>query len=145
VWGFDGAKNDARPSESALAEAKSKSGIALIEVKENTLTKLKDGVSVNLSAIAKGFGVDAVSALIDKNGFTSHMVEIGGEVFAKGTSEKERPFTPLADALATTAMVIGESEMRALLKTHYPKASALFISDKNEKLVVTTTEGFPTP
>jgi thiamine biosynthesis lipoprotein ApbE len=37
-------------------------------------------VYVDLSAIAQGYTADAVSALLDRRGCPSHMVEIGGEV-----------------------------------------------------------------
>jgi thiamine biosynthesis lipoprotein len=43
--------------------------------------------SIDLSAIAKGYAVDAVARLLQKLGVQNYMVEIGGEVVAKGLNE----------------------------------------------------------
>ena len=37
-----------------------------------------------LSTTAKGYGVDVVAELIESNGFTNYLVEIGGEMRLKG-------------------------------------------------------------
>ena len=41
-------------------------------------------MTVDLSSIAKGHGVDAIAELLRGRGFTDFLVEIGGEVFASG-------------------------------------------------------------
>ena len=41
-------------------------------------------ISLNLSAIAKGYAVDKIAKLLEKEGYTDFIVEIGGEVKAKG-------------------------------------------------------------
>lgn len=53
-----------------------------------TLRKDVEGLSVDLSAIAKGYGVDAVCAAIVENGYTDFMVEVGGELRTAGLSPK---------------------------------------------------------
>lgn len=55
---------------------------------ENTAALRKDvtGLRVDLSAIAKGYGVDAVCAAIVANGYTDYMVEVGGELRTAGLS-----------------------------------------------------------
>lgn len=51
-----------------------------------------DGLYVDLSAIAKGHGVDAVSAALRGLGHDRHMVEIGGEVVTRGTNAQGGPW-----------------------------------------------------
>jgi len=49
-------------------------------------------VSLDLSSIAKGFGVDQVSDVIRQTGFADFLVEIGGEVCAAGVRPDGRPW-----------------------------------------------------
>ncbi len=48
------------------------------------LIKAVSGIQLDFSALAKGYGVDVVGQLLEKNGIENYMVEIGGEVRAKG-------------------------------------------------------------
>ena len=41
-------------------------------------------LELNLSAIAKGYGVDALAELLDMHGYTAYLVEIGGEIRVRG-------------------------------------------------------------
>jgi thiamine biosynthesis lipoprotein len=83
VWGFGpgGGPHDAVPSARAVDEARSRIGYRSLDVRlaPPGLRKRHD-VYVDLSAIAQGYTADAVSALLDRRGCPSHMVEIGGEV-----------------------------------------------------------------
>ncbi|MEM9823935.1 MAG: FAD:protein FMN transferase [Bacteroidota bacterium] len=67
------------------------------------LGKGKAGVQLDFSAIAKGYGVDVVCELLDQEDINNYMVEIGGEVRAKGKSQSNDFWkiginTPKADA-----------------------------------------------
>lgn len=50
------------------------------------------GVYLDLSSIAKGFAVDKVAALMDKHGLKSWLVEVGGELRARGTKPYGQPW-----------------------------------------------------
>lgn len=50
------------------------------------------GISLNLSAIAKGFGVDAVSGFLTRLGFDHHLVEVGGELRGSGMKPNGQPW-----------------------------------------------------
>jgi thiamine biosynthesis lipoprotein len=69
------------PSEEEIAEAWKKVDYKSVvaDTEKNTLIRNKD-VFVDLSSIAKGFGVDQVAALLEEQGIQSYMVDIGGEV-----------------------------------------------------------------
>lgn len=43
---------------------------------------------LDCSAIAKGFGVDAVARLLERKGIKNYMVDIGGEVVVRGKNSK---------------------------------------------------------
>lgn len=49
-----------------------------------SLAKTDDRIRLNLSAIAKGYGVDMVARLLEEEGYRDYIVEIGGEVRAAG-------------------------------------------------------------
>ncbi len=49
-------------------------------------------IMLDCSAIAKGYGVDAVAQLLEDKGVKNYMVEIGGEIATRGISEKRVPW-----------------------------------------------------
>ena len=123
AWGF-GPEGRARaaPAEARLAEIRSRVGFGLLEVDPaaSTLRKLREDVVIDLAAIAKGYAVDAIASLLGEFGFDHHLVEIGGELRARGTNEAgaawrvaiERPvpgipeaqrIVPLSDAALATS------------------------------------------
>jgi len=83
AWGFGpgGGSRGVIPSQQTLEEARSRIGYRYLQVRMTppAMRKLRD-VYVDLSAIAQGYTVDAVGALLDGRGCASYMVEVGGEV-----------------------------------------------------------------
>ncbi len=86
LWGFgrEGPKNKI-PMAHEISALLSNIGFENIEVlKPGVLLKKRAAVTLDLSSIAKGYGVDQVADAIQKEGFQNFLVEIGGEVFASG-------------------------------------------------------------
>lgn len=87
LWGF-GAKRpgDPMPSDEAIASALENVGQKrLIDLKEGPrLAKHREDVSINLSAIAKGYGIDQVAEALRGAGVQNYLVEIGGDLVASG-------------------------------------------------------------
>lgn len=54
------------------------------------LKKDNSEVTLNLSAIAKGYGVDRVAEKLEELGIRDYVVEIGGEVRAAGRKSGRR-------------------------------------------------------
>ncbi|MEM7425308.1 MAG: FAD:protein FMN transferase [Pseudomonadota bacterium] len=88
LWGFGERKpEDPLPHNSALAVARTKVGQSTklsLDAASETLTKIDPDVTINLSAIAKGFGVDEVAATLRKFSIENYMVEIGGDLVTRG-------------------------------------------------------------
>ncbi|MEO6904195.1 MAG: FAD:protein FMN transferase [Bacteroidia bacterium] len=59
-------------------------GFQLIELKGNKIIKKDPRVSLDFNAFAQGYSVDVVSDFLTSKGILSYIVEIGGEVYAKG-------------------------------------------------------------
>lgn len=86
LWGFGPTfKKREIPRSEQIAAVLPEIGFAHIElVAPNFLVKKIAGVTLDLSSIAKGFGVDQVAKVIQQSGFENYLVEIGGEIFAAG-------------------------------------------------------------
>ena len=85
AWGFgrDG-KITQQPSVEVLSNMRSTTGYQHIKIKDQRVLKEVPGLEVNLSAIAKGYAVDRVAKAIDDLGIEAYLVNIGGELKAKG-------------------------------------------------------------
>jgi thiamine biosynthesis lipoprotein len=59
-------------------------GFDLIKLKGNKVVKKDPRVALDFNAFAQGYSVDVVSEFLNSKGITSYIVEIGGEVYAKG-------------------------------------------------------------
>ncbi len=86
LWGFG--KEGTRfspPTDEEVEKRREYVGFDLIEIVDNIKIKKKHPkTELDLSAIAKGFGVDQVADLLTSMGCENFMVEIGGEVVASG-------------------------------------------------------------
>ncbi len=63
-------------------------GFDKIEFDQNQLRKKVPGIYLDFSAIAKGYGVDVVGDYLQAKGIGNFLVEIGGELVARGVNEK---------------------------------------------------------
>lgn len=86
LWGFGPTGKRKIPSPQSIEEAKKKVGYEKIKLKDGILTKEIDGVYLDLSASAKGYGVDTIITLLKSRGIHNALVEVGGEVATMGES-----------------------------------------------------------
>jgi FAD:protein FMN transferase len=91
AWGFGPEGPRYQPDFVEVTEDLSFVGCDMVAyVDPRSIRKAEPEVTINLNAIAKGWAVDQVAALIESKSVTNYFVEIGGEVFARGISEKIR-------------------------------------------------------
>ncbi|PIE09061.1 MAG: thiamine biosynthesis protein ApbE [Rhodobacterales bacterium] len=97
LWGFGARKPaDPIPSDAAIAAAQQAVGQArLLTLDEGALTlaKGRPDTQVFLAAIAKGYGIDAVAAVVAGAGADSYMVEIGGDLVTHGTNPEGKDWS----------------------------------------------------
>lgn len=87
AWGFGFRKNI--PADSATIDSLHRFvGYNTVEYKDGRIVKKFPETMLDCSAIAKGFGCDEVARTLEKHGVSNYMVEIGGEVVAKGVNDK---------------------------------------------------------
>ena len=90
MWGFGPEDNEDLPTETEIAGALANVGQAdLLEVKDSppALRKKRGPVSINLGAIAKGYSADLIARTLEKHGITDYLVEIGGDLIARGVNQ----------------------------------------------------------
>ncbi|MCU4674899.1 FAD:protein FMN transferase [Catenovulum sp. 2E275] len=85
LWGFgpDGRPNRV-PDEAQIEAIKTHVGLDKISLEDNLISKADPKVYVDLSSIAKGFGVDKVAQYLESVGINHYLVEIGGEMRLNG-------------------------------------------------------------
>ena len=91
LWGFGPEHNlDDIPASIEISRRKDLVGFQNIEMRASppALKKTVDGLYCDLSAIAKGWGVDQVADLLEANSYNNYLVEIGGEIRARGFNVK---------------------------------------------------------
>jgi thiamine biosynthesis lipoprotein len=67
-------------------------GCDRIVLDSTTLWKLHPDVSIDLSAIAKGFGSDAVCRYLQEQGYQNVFAEVGGEITVSGHNATGKPW-----------------------------------------------------
>jgi thiamine biosynthesis lipoprotein len=84
LWGFGpDKKTQVVPNAVDVDELRAKIGLLKLSVNGDKLTKLAD-IQLDLSAVAKGYGVDVVSDYLRQQGYFHHLVEVGGEMRLTG-------------------------------------------------------------
>jgi thiamine biosynthesis lipoprotein len=93
LWGFGAQAADTPPSVAELEQARARVGWRLLEWKERgLLARRAPGVQLDLSAIAKGYAVDAIVAELARERPVGVLVEVGGEVRALGAKPRGAPW-----------------------------------------------------
>lgn len=62
-------------------------GFEQLTIENQSLIKSNEGIMLDFSAIAKGLGVDFVGAYLDHLGIQNYLIEVGGELVARGKNK----------------------------------------------------------
>lgn len=89
LWGFgpQGAPQQV-PEESEITRAREHMGFEHLALNEAGQARKLADIRLDLSAVAKGYGVDVLSRYLESRGFEHFLVEIGGELRVKGFSPR---------------------------------------------------------
>jgi len=146
LWGFGPDKRPTTiPTQTQIDAAKAKMGINELSVNGLTLTKHNADLYVDLSSIAKGFGVDKIAAILDKYHASGYLVEIGGELNIKGTKAGNVPWRVAVEqptsAGQTVQQVIEPSTMSLATSGDYRN----FYEEKGERFshLIDPRNGYP--
>jgi len=56
---------------------------------ENKIEKLYPEIYIDFNAVAKGYGIDLIGSYLDSKGVGNYLIELGGEILAKGKNIKK--------------------------------------------------------
>ncbi len=126
TWGFGSTMTVERlqspPTALEIAQAKALVDFESIIKKDQTVSKTKDGVELDFSAVAKGYGVDVIADVLREDyQIRNYMVEIGGEISTSGVNNQQQPWQIAIDAPIEGSTV---SERQTISAIRQPKNTA---------------------
>jgi FAD:protein FMN transferase len=86
IWGF-GPEGAQRKDSIEIREVLRVVDFNLVNFDQDMVIKARSGVQLDLSAIAKGYGVDVIVDYLESQGITNMLIEIGGELVGRGVNE----------------------------------------------------------
>ena len=87
AWGF-GFRSGTRPTDAQTDSLLAIVGQEKVTLKDGEIIKSDPRIMLDCSAIAKGFGVDKVAEFLAGKGIENFLVEIGGEISARGKNSR---------------------------------------------------------
>jgi FAD:protein FMN transferase len=84
AWGF-GFKNRMDMNQQKVDSLLDLVGYKNIRLVNNTIIKDHPDIQIDFNAIAKGYAIDVIGGFLESRGIQDYLVDIGGEVLAKGT------------------------------------------------------------
>lgn len=116
AWGFGFEKKDSvNPNQ--IRELLQSVGYRKVSLSQSgRVMKQNPDTKLDCSAIAKGYGCDVVAGLFDELGIENYLIEIGGEIVAKGENAKQQKWSiginrPVDDSLMVENKVAAVLEL----------------------------------
>jgi len=92
LWGFGPEQIKVFPQQVAIDSALQNVGMDKLRILGKKLVKKRHAISIDLNGIAQGYTVDVLSDLLEQHGIENYLVELGGEIRAKGSKDDGQPF-----------------------------------------------------
>lgn len=95
AWGFGVVKPSWQgiPPPDTLRQLLKRTGYRYLQIKDTLLVKLKPGVEIDCNGIAQGYTVDVLARFLEQQGVEHYLVDVGGELRAKGHNAQRRTWT----------------------------------------------------
>ncbi len=137
AWGFGPEKGLERLDRHQVDSILLFTGLQKVRLTpDHRIVKTHPNVYLDFNALAKGYTVDLVARLLDRKGVKNYLIEIGGELLAKGEHpKKKRPWTVDIDSPEQTA------EKRQRIETIHLKDRALATSGNYRKFRIDSKTG----
>jgi thiamine biosynthesis lipoprotein len=95
LWGFGAAERGERiPTEGQIRENLARIGYKNIQLRREptAIKKQYPELQIDLSAVAKGYAVDALAKILEQQGVRNYLLEIGGELQISGHRGDDTPW-----------------------------------------------------
>lgn len=85
AYGFAAKNREAKPNVDSLLQFV---GFDKFAIEGNRILKSDSRLQIDLNSIAKGYVVDVIAEWLSNNGIENYIVEVGGEICAKGVNSR---------------------------------------------------------
>ncbi len=113
AWGFGFKHKDSITTE-LIDSLKKIVGYHQVHLEGTKIIKKNPATMLDGSAIAKGYTSDVIGELLQKKGCKNYMVEIGGEIVAKGKNSKGKTWT-IGISKPIDSLVPNQSDLQDIL------------------------------
>ena len=113
AWGF-GFKNRQNMNQRIIDSLLPLVGYRKVTLSNGRIIKSDTAIQIDYNAIAQGYSVDLSGGFLESRGINNYLVDIGGEVLAKGTKPGDSPWVVGIEKPAEEAT--SERELRATIK-----------------------------
>ena len=90
VWGFS-FKQREEPDSATIAGLLA-AAHADVEIIDGHISKTNPATEIDFNAIAQGYSVDMLAAMFDSLGIANYLIDVGGEVIARGCKPDGKPW-----------------------------------------------------
>lgn len=115
LWGFAPGRDFTVPEAAQVTRALHLVGYEKLQLDTATssLQKAHGNMSLELSAIAKGYAVDQLADYLEQLQVANYLVEIGGEIRARGVNNKQQPWQ-----IGIEQPLAGQRQVRRSVQLH---------------------------
>lgn len=93
LWGFGpSGRAQVVPDAGLVSQTAERVGMDALQAGRDAAWKTRSDLAIDLSGIAKGYAVDRLAAMLDAEGVPAYLVDVGGELRAKGRRPDGQPW-----------------------------------------------------
>lgn len=91
IWGFGNLGERPEPDSAAIAEVLVYVGMNKTSIHDGRIVK-PENTQFDFAALAKGYGVDLIGGMFERNGCQNYLIEVGGDLVAHGVNSEGNPW-----------------------------------------------------
>ncbi len=123
-------------------------GFDQLTLKGNRIIKTHPETFLDFNANAKGFAVDLIGRYLEAQGVMNYLVEIGGEIRARGVNDREAPWriaieSPNFDGSRSFQAIVALEEASIATSGNYRKFKIDSVSGEKYAHTIDTKTGYP--
>lgn len=92
AWGFGPEKEVNNLQKNQVDSLLQFVGLDKVRLENNQIIKENAAIYLDFNSVAKGYAVDVVAQFLESKNVHNYLVEIGGEISAKGKNDKNKPW-----------------------------------------------------
>lgn len=136
AYGFVAKNREAKPNIDSLVRFV---GFSKFRLEGNRIVKSDKRLQIDLNSIAKGYVVDLIAEWLDANAIENYIVEVGGEIRAKGVNAKGIAWRVGVDTPFDNNQTPGEYQQRVVQISGVALATSgnyrrFYYNDKGERI-----------